>query len=605
MDPRQESMELAQVNGDVTSEARDRLAKRLTNDRKPSTAASTGTWVDWSSESQFLGQPWDSTKIPLSKLEQMRRDPIIAFGLMFCKVPLVKAPWYIKCADPKIAAAVDSSLRKIYGRFILAYTNAFDYGFSPMVKRFEYEDNPDWTYIDNTDPFAEERPVWTDKSIKPIVWKPFTALNPRLAQPHWNSKGEFNGIDFNAKWGMGGFGTSGWPWSVADGSPFPNNAGRIADIPLDWALWATNEKDSSFASIWGYPRIGYAYRFWWEYLYRFGVSSRAFERWGDPPVVVYHPNDPTAIDPETGDPVNYSAEAISIAEKFRSGANISLPASVVTSVDERPSSIREWEVVQLESKVNFDSINKIFEYLDVQKLRAVLVPEQALVEGKGGTSSRNVASTLGDLFQESLAVVKTEIDDHLNRYVIPQFVELNFGTDAPKASIVTNGFDPVDIETARQIVQLIGQEDGLDIIDQRKLFEQLGAPVRTQKELNILVENKKQEALKIAEASKPAPVPARPGQAGLSEDGVYFQGREKIVIYAQDDTLTADKMDQLFEKVKEVERQTQTMNEKDPVVNVTVVNQNTKTETEYELERDEEGRLTRIVKSEKEESDEE
>src|SRR5688572_25689199 len=87
-------------------------AARLVNDRKPSTAMSSTSWVNWGAEQDFLGQPWDSTRIPLTKLEQMRRDPILAFGLMFVKVPLIRAPWYIKSADPRVAAAVDASLRR-------------------------------------------------------------------------------------------------------------------------------------------------------------------------------------------------------------------------------------------------------------------------------------------------------------------------------------------------------------------------------------------------------------------------------------------------------------------------------------------------------------
>lgn len=518
------SIALAQ-NGASDSEARQRAAKRLTQDRQPGAAASSGTWVDWTAEANVLGQPWDSAKIPLAKLEQMRRDPILAFALMFVKVPLIRAPWYIKSSDPRIAAAVDASLRKIYGRFILAYCNSFDFGFSPMVKRFDYEENPDWVYVPNDNSLAEEKLVWDNKTVKPIVWKPFTALNPRRAAPHWDSKGNFNGIDFASQSMMSPFFTSGYPMTPG----ITPTQGKIADIPLDWALWATNEKDSVFGSYWGYPRIGYAYRFWWAYWYRFGVSDRAFEKWGDPPVIVYHPNDPLAID-NAGNPIDYTDKALYLAESARNGANVAMPSSVVSTLDEKATNVREWSIEQMKTSVDFKSIQEVFSYLDVQKLRSVMVPEQALVEGEGGTSSRNVAATFGELFQESQAVVKEEIDDHLNRWVIPQFVNLNFGADAAKAEIVTTGFDAMDIETMQEIVRLIGQREVLSLVDQRELLERMGVPLVSRKEMN----ERLAKAAAEAEASVPAPQDSVPNRsAGVTSQGLYYEPRDRIVLGQQ------------------------------------------------------------------------
>ncbi len=508
------------VRESVESDARSRIS-RLVHDRRPTTAASTGTWVNWSNASEILGQPFDMVRIPLTKLEQMRRDPMLAFGLMFVKVPLVRAPWYIRCTDPRIGTAVDRALRRIYGRFILAYTNSFDYGYSPMVKRFALE-SPDWEYVDKNSPDAVEQPIWT-ASADMMVWKPFTAINPRLAAPHWNSKGEFNGIDFTSSL-EGGMS----PFFNSSAGVFPSaNQGnpRIADIPLDWAMWATNEKDSVFGSYWGYPRIGYSYRYWWAYWYRFGLADRAFEKWADPPIMAFHPAS-AGVD-EDGNKVDFSAEALGVAEQLRAGANVSLPSSVVTGYDEKTSNVREWWLEQMESKADFEALNKAFEYLDVQKLRAVMVPEQALVEGRGGTSSRNVAATFGDVFQESQAVVKQEIDDHINRFMIPQFVEMNFGPNAPKAEIVTTGFDPQDIDTMREIVRLLGQENkGLTEVDTRELLERLGIPLMSY----AAMQAKQLQEAEQAEAMRPDPVDPIGEEAGVTPEGLYYKGREVITL---------------------------------------------------------------------------
>jgi len=119
---------------------------------------------------------------------------------------------------------------------------------------------------------------------------------------------------------------------------------------------------------------------------------------------------------------------IGLAERLRSGANVSLPSDGVTSLDgDKVSTLRKWSLEQMKSEVDFTAMNESFDTLEIAKLRAMMVPEQAFLEGKGGTSSRNVASELGDAFEKSLAVVKAEIDDHINRFMIPQLLAANFG----------------------------------------------------------------------------------------------------------------------------------------------------------------------------------
>lgn len=500
----------ADTNG-RSEEAKQKLTKRLSQDRMPSTQASSETWVNWDAMGEILGQPFNVSKIPLSKLEQMRRDPMISFGLMFAKIPLIRAPWYIKSSDARRAAFIDASLRRIYGRLILAYCNSFDFGYSGIVKRFEYAENLDWTYIDKSSGSPEEKPIWTDSAIKPLIWKPFVALPPRQVTPHWNSSGEFAGIDY-VPTAPGAFNTN-----VGAMFPFERTKGRVADIPLDWALWATNEKDSVFGSLWGYPRIGYAYRYWWSYWYKFGLADRAFEKWADPPVIVRHPSD-DGLNPTTGESVNYSQEALALAEKIRSGANASLPSDAVMGIDDRALNMRQWEIEQMTSETNFDALNQTFEYLDVQKLRSVMVPEQALVEGKGGSSSRNVAEIFGDLFQESQAVTMQEIDDHINRFLIPQLLEANFGPDGPTCYKVTTGFDPQDIETMRTIIGAIANKGSEQLpIDIRETLDRLGIPLVSQKEHDKILEDKAKEL----EAMQPPAVPATKQSAGVNKAGLY------------------------------------------------------------------------------------
>ena len=601
----------------------ERLKRRLSQNRRPTTRSSSDQWVNWNSMSDVLGQPFDMTKISLSKLEQMQRDPILSFGLMFIKVPLVRAPWYIRCTDAKRAAFVDNCLRRIYGRLILSYTNCFSFGYSAMVKRFEYE-NPDWTYVDRDNPDQPELPVWDSKSVDALVWKPFLALNPRFVSPHWSAKGDFAGIDFAPNSGIGAFGTSGHPLRELGG----NSSSKVADVPLDWALWATNEKDSVYGSLWGYPRLGYAYRYWWSYWYKFGLADRAFERWADPPMLVYHPSD-DAFD-ENNNKIDYSQAALEFAEQMRSGANGSLPSDPHTNLaDDRVVNQKKWEVEQLESQANFDALDTTFKYLDVLKLRSMMVPEQSLVEGQGGSSSRNVAEQFGDIFQESQAIVMEEIDDLINRYMIPQLLEVNFGPGGPKAEKVTTGFDSRDTETMRAIIGAIANKNGgVPEVDVREMLDQLGIPLlswqETQRNLEKIAEEQQAgadfELQKLRESAalkghkvgaensgkptKPKQKDAKFGEAGIDEEGRYFNDRERIIIMghetSEEDKETAKMTKAVLAEVEEIKKNLKP--QEPPVVNVEVKVPETKEpqtkKTRKTVVRDEEGNITHVDEEE-------
>jgi len=481
---------------------------KVIKDKGPSTKASTERWVAWTKEESYLGQPFNVNTIPLSKLEQMQRDPILAFGLMFIKVPLVRAPWYIKSEDPQRAAFIDNALRRIYGRLILSYTNCLAYGFSPIVKRFETI-KPDWTYIDKEDPDSKNKPVWDDKNLDAIVWKPFLALNPRYASPKWKSNGDFNGIEYTTLSSA----------SVYNFLPPENNQ---KNIPVDWSLWAVNEKDSVFGSIYGYPRLGYAYRFWWSYWYKFGLADRAYEKWADPPVMVWHPNsDGIGTD---GEDVDFGSAALVTAEKLRSGANVAMPTSIATAgLDEKGTHFKEWDITQLDSKADFDALDSMFKYLDIQKLRSMMVPEQALIEGN--SSARNTAQAFGDIFQESQSVIMSEIDDQINRYLIPQLLELNFGSGGASCTKITTGFDPQDVETMRAIIQSFANSNAAMMpVDIRDTLDKLGIKTLTpdafQKQLDFIATN--------TQVSTPPTVSPTGGAAGVNNLGEYYSGRETI-----------------------------------------------------------------------------
>jgi hypothetical protein len=485
-------------------ELRDRLAS---TDTGPSTAAATSPWaanpgtgVHSVTGIPANGRSLDGTRPPLSDLGRMRRDAMLSFGLSFVKSYLARGSWHIRSTDPRRAAFVDAALRRIYGRLVLQAGGALDFGYQAIVKNFERENVP-WTYVSN----GQEIPVWSS-NVPVLVWTPFTTLSPRVARPHWSSDGSFAGIDYKR-------GTS-------ESAP---------DIPLSHALWITNEKDSVFGSLYGFPRLAYAYRYWWSYWYRFTLADRAYEKWADPPIIAYHPTE-LATDAD-GNPRDLTAEALRLAESLRSGANVSLPSDLVTQeIDGRTSSMRAWSLEQMKVEVDFSNFNDTFEYLDVMKLRSLMVPEQAFLEGRGGTSSRNVAAILTDSFEQGQAALIGELYDQINRYMIPQLLLANFGPGGATCEICFDSFDPKDVETSRAIVQAFAQNapGRLAAVDFRELLSDLGVPLLSVE----AAKEAEQEIVREAQRSRPTNVQASEDQVPIT-DGVYGATeieREAIVL---------------------------------------------------------------------------
>lgn len=514
-----DAAEVASIRGSVAGK-----------EQAPSSRKSAGAQgADWKAERERLGDPHSADQIPISRLKLMRRDPMLAYGLSYKKVPLARAKWKINAKDnngpnAQVAANVDWALRRIYSSFVFDWTLCYEFGFSGIAKRYE-ERIPTGTYIDTNEAGeVTEQPLWSEGGIKPIVWKPFVSLDPSNVAPKWNSDGSFGGIEFDASGGNGA------PAGVGA------SAGSDKDqfvIDVYHSLWATHAKSENFANIFGWPLIGYAQRYWWSYWNRWNVADRYFEQRADPGVAVRHPEGST----EDGTP--FREVALAAGEAMRAGNTISLPSETYENdTTGAPSQTRMWDIEYPDPGNVMDPFDKSFNYLNAQKLRSIWVSELSLSEGSGGTSSRNVMSEINSKQTEAEAVSAAQMLDTINRFVIPQFLATNFPEflqNGGEAEIVIQGFADQDIEARNAIIQLIGQqelgsEELMKNVDLKSLLSDAGIPLRTFRESQA-IEQQLQDA-----KTAPAPVdPVAGGEVGVVNNPEtalgfsYVQPRERII----------------------------------------------------------------------------
>lgn len=508
-----------------------------TKEIAPSSRIQSGV-VSWRLAVDQLGNPYEVERIAISQLRRMRRDPMLGFGLSFTKMPHIRARWYVNAVgnqgpNAQISAHLDYDLRRIWSSFCLMCLNGLDFGFQGMAKRFELR-TPAGSYIE-TNPDSgeqEEKPIWSEGGVDPIGWKTFVPLRPEGVEPVWTPDGQFDGIEYDPASPAMPAGVG----AVAQGSG-GNNAGTKYVIDLAHALWFTVGKEENMGSIFGYPRLGYAFRYWWSYWFRWAIADRAFERKADPSVLVRHP-DGQFLDENSGTTMSYAEYALLMGERMRSGGVIALPSEVYEDANGR-GTLRQWEIEFTKDATNFDPFDKSFEYLDVQKLRSLFIPEQAFLEGKGGTSSRNVAAEMGDSFVESQAVLNTQIVEHANRYLIPQWLAVNYpefvANENGTATIVMQGFEDTDVTFMTTLIQLIGQQESgskeiLKLVDLQRVLEARGTPIA---DFATQARRDKEAADAAAQAGvgAVAPIPGQSVGTAPAANGTgfsYIRPRERI-----------------------------------------------------------------------------
>jgi hypothetical protein len=475
-------------------------------DEAPRIGDQTATFTDWQAARAALGAPFIADRPPpLRKLREMRRDAMFAFALHYRRTPLVRAQWHVDARDKnganaQVAGYMDSAWRKIHARYIFQHTQDFEFGYAGIIKRF-MEGNPGGTYYDDqeADPANAVKPVWDEGNVLPIIWKTFVGLPPERISPAFDDNtGEFIGINYELN-------TQEQARAQRGGGR--QSAGNSRPYDIYHSLWATNDIDSVNGSLYGYPLLAYGYRFWWSYWFLWANLDRAFERMALPPMIAYHPEG-DYYDPETNERVPNWQIAQEAAEALRSNAIAAVPSTLATAgLDEKGTQLRDWSFEFLNVPTqNFSAIHEQLNYMDVMKLRSLWVPEQAFVEGEGGTSSRNVAAQMGEIFNESQANKWEEIADHINRFIFPQLLAVNFPefvNNGGSARIVGHGFATEDVEFTKQIIQLIAQGNpaSLSEVDLREALRRIGTPMLNPGSISA---QQNQVAAQVANSGPPA-----------------------------------------------------------------------------------------------------
>jgi hypothetical protein len=514
-----------------------RLREDLLRDQAPS-ARSRTNYFDPSVFVGRHGRPYSSRRIPIATLMEMRTDAIMRFAQLVALTSIFSAKWKINCTNARKAAFLHQALRRVIGRLIIQYFESWNFGYQAMVKEFGLM-VPGWLYVDPET--GESAPVWDEGGYPALVWEPCVTLRPGSVAPVWTPGGSLNGMAI-AKSGTGGYSLPMVPFAADDfldvpasiNANFTNDDESKTKVDITHTLWAVNERDAQWGSIWGYPRLGYAFKYWWAYEMTFGILQRAVERHGDPTIVVSYPMGSSNV---SGKEVPNQQIAFQIAERARSGSVLAVPSEVWGEDMATANQAVKWKIEYLQPSADFDKLVRVLEYYDTMRFRSMMVSELAIAEGSGGTSSRNVAAETGQRTAESQIFAQAELDELINRYMIPQLADANFPelADVP-ARKETQAFGADEAALAADLLRSYANSDADKLpIDKTALLSRFQIDALE----GPALDRWQQELAARAEAATPPPTPAEPGgAAGVTDTGFYYQAPEHIQL-AEDEAMLA------------------------------------------------------------------
>jgi SPP1 gp7 family putative phage head morphogenesis protein len=476
------------------------------SENAPTAEEQTGGGFPFDQVLRLAGDPEDPTRVSFPTLRRMRRDHMIAMGLYFIIMPVLKASWYFECDSARAAAFADNLIRPIYGRLVLTIMRMLWAGYSPGYKPFELV-RPNWVYYDDS---FQPHKVWDSLNVDALVYKPVIPLKPELCRPKWDGNGGFGGIKYDSRYGDG---------------YFLINGQRKKEINLVHSLWATHGQEDEDNRIYGFPRIAHAAPIHQMYWYLWTLIGRAFENNADPGPVMRYPQEDIPLSDDDGNTMPNVKVALTMGRRKRSGSTIGLPSTPYTDFTDRPTNIKKWDIEYPKNETDFKAIMDMLGFLETLKLRALLIQEQGMIADSGAQSNRNVASEFGQKRDESQVMLM----DYVMSLIDETFVKPAFAMQAPwfEGSIKMKalGLGQDDEDTVRQVFQLVGQENWRNFgIDVRRLAESRGFPMADPAAQAKMLES----AAKQAETSATPPVQPTDGrravvtQTGFGET-VYVQ----------------------------------------------------------------------------------
>jgi len=387
------------------------------------------------------GTRYNTEDIAISTLRKMRDDYQISACLNVLTFTIQKMDWYLIGGDERTKSFCEKSIRKIWNQLVKIMGKSFWAGFSPATKVFEY-----------------------DEINKGINYKQIRDLAPENCRLKVDENGNFNGF-----------------------VQYPGQAYQQL-VPSKYAFWYANQIEDG--NLYGRTMLKAAYKPWYfsEIIHLF--ANRYYERFGEPAVITRGPATETVKD-VNGTAVDAVASMKAAGEGIKNHTVIGVPS------DRDESGNYLFDISYLESQMRGVDFDTYLKRLDMEKSRAIFVPD--LLLGTGRVGSFELGKEHKATFITGLMGMMDDFSEYIDKYIIPQLVEYNFGTGTEKPEFA---YLPLTKTSEDSLVAIIQNfvSGNPEILDVNKLASKLGVPLKDAKEVTEIIDKNmqiKQEREKI------------------------------------------------------------------------------------------------------------
>ena len=400
----------------------------------------------------------------------MRNDPDVAFGLAILKAPIVNLGYTVVSEDPKIQAAVEWQVRKIYRPMATGATMAMHFGWQLLEKVWEVKNVTvqQQNQVDGTDESFTLPNAWTIHKTKTIDPRTVNLLIDR-------EKDEWAGAEQRGRRFMGTSNTE---------------SGQVGKENL--ILWSFR-KEEVWGQLTGFPISDHAYEPWWWKTAMNLFANRYFERRADPSFKAFADASVQEKGGRLIDGFEFIAQQLL---GLRNGGVLMLPSRKDAAGN------RAFDAELFMDDKRGDMFQARIDALSQQTLRALWITDKAATsDGTGSLAMAEVhAESLSMMLQ---SIVNEWVDDVLNLQVVDPFVLYNFGPEALESSktrVVASGLSKsfrdlllsliTQLLQAEQLTENGGKVTLAERIDAVGIAEQLGLPLKSAEEMEQLSEVK-------------------------------------------------------------------------------------------------------------------
>jgi len=365
------------------------------------------------------GTFYNPSEIAISTYRKMRKDYQISACLNVLAFTIQKMDWYLDGGEPKVREFCEKSIKKVWNQLVKVMAKSFWAGYSPSTKVFEY-----------------------DEQLKGINYKQIRDLAPETCRVKLDKNGNFNG--------------------------FIQYAGQINEqiVEPKYSFWYANQIEDG--NMYGLSMLEAAYNPWYysEIMHLF--ANRYYERFGEPAVVTRGPGTEDVKDSD-GTPIDAISSMKGVGEGLKSHSVVGIPS------DRDDNGNYLFDIEYLESQMRGVDFDTYLKRLDMEKSRAIFVPD--LLLGTGRVGSYELGKEHKATFINGVMGMMDNFSEFIDKYITTQLVEYNFGT---KSKVPDFTYLPMSKTSEDSLVTIVASylKGNPEVLNLEKLAPKLGIPLK-------------------------------------------------------------------------------------------------------------------------------